>query len=150
MLAIRERSYQGKVGRVRFFHIPDAKRDTIHPIIQANVAPNVRRLITDQSSIYDQPVSQDLAKAHRRINHSQEWIVPGSRIHTNTVESAFSLLKRGLIGAFIGFRQASAPLSDGIRVPLQRAGKRPIDSGMTVREMVLARPMQYKQLTAGE
>ena len=38
VLAIRERSYQGKVGRVRFFHIPDAKRDTIHPIIQANVA----------------------------------------------------------------------------------------------------------------
>lgn len=34
------------------------------------------------------------------VNHSKEWIVPGTDIHTNTVESAFSLLKRGLIGSF--------------------------------------------------
>ena len=29
-----------------------------------------------------------------------QWIVPGTKIHTNTVESSFSLLKRGLIGSF--------------------------------------------------
>jgi ISXO2-like transposase domain/Transposase zinc-ribbon domain len=150
VLAIRERSYQGKVGRVRFFHIPDAKRDTIHPIIQANVAANVRRLITDQSSIYDQPVSQDLAKAHRRVNHSQEWIVPGSRIHTNTVESAFSLLKRGLIGSFhrVSVKHLHRYLTEfEYRFNARKASDR---FGMTVREMVIAQPMQYKQLTSGE
>jgi hypothetical protein len=34
------------------------------------------------------------------VNHTIQWIVPGTDIHTNTVESAFSLLKRGLIGSF--------------------------------------------------
>jgi len=29
-----------------------------------------------------------------------QWIVPGTDTHTITVESSFSLLKRGLIGGF--------------------------------------------------
>jgi transposase-like protein len=136
--------------RLRLDIACSCKRDTIHPIIQANVAPNVYRLITDQSSIYDQPVSQDLTKAHRRVNHSKEWIVPGSRIHTNTVESAFSLLKRGLIGSFhrVSVKHLHRYLTEfEYRFNVRKASDR---FGMTVREMVLAQPMQYKQLTAGE
>jgi len=30
---------------------------------------------------------------------TQQWVVAGSSIHTNTIESSFSLLKRGLIGS---------------------------------------------------
>ena len=41
-----------------------------------------------------------MKKKHRAVNHNIQWVVPGSRIHTNTVESSFSLLKRGLIGSF--------------------------------------------------
>ena len=150
VLAIRERSFKGKVGRVRFFHIPDAKRDTIHPIIEANVSPYVRRLITDQSSIYDKPVNAELGRVHRTVNHSQEWIVPGTRTHTNTVESAFSLLKRGLIGSFhrVSVKHLHRYLTEfEYRFNARQAPDR---FSLTVREMVTASPMQYKQLTAGE
>jgi hypothetical protein len=148
VLALRERSFKGKVGRVRFFHIPDAKRDTIHPIIEANVSPYVRRLITDQSSIYDKPVSADLGRVHRTVNHSIEWIVPGTRIHTNTVESAFSLLKRGLIGSFhrVSVKHLHRYLTEfEYRFNARKAEDR---FSLTVREMVTASPMQYKDLTA--
>jgi hypothetical protein len=58
------------------------------------------RIITDNSSVYDFAINEHHKKNHRKVNHITEWVVPGSRIHTNTVESAFSLLKRGLIGSF--------------------------------------------------
>jgi transposase-like protein len=106
VLAIRERTKkvkstgQVKTGRVRFFHIPDGKRATIQPIIDKHVDQWADRIITDNSSVYDFAINEHHKKNHRKVNHITEWVVPGSRIHTNTVESAFSLLKRGLIGSF--------------------------------------------------
>lgn len=43
----------------------------------------------------------DFQKKHASVNHIIEWVKPTDLdVHTNTVESAFSLLKRGLIGSF--------------------------------------------------
>ena len=100
VFAIRERSSASKTGRVRFFHVPDGKRATLEPIIADNIAPWVSRINTDQSAVYDFAMHETFNSRHRTVNHSMQWIVPGSRIHTNTVESSFSLLKRGLIGSF--------------------------------------------------
>lgn len=50
--------------------------------------------------MYDFSIHETLKKKHRKVNHRTQWVVPGSKIHTNTVESSFSLLKRGLIGSF--------------------------------------------------
>jgi ISXO2-like transposase domain/Transposase zinc-ribbon domain len=98
VLAMRERTTKAKLGRVRFFHIPNGKMDTLKPIIEANTQQFPYRIITDQSSVYENMFRD--SEAHRTVNHSREWIVPGSAIHTNSVESSFSLLKRGLIGSF--------------------------------------------------
>ena len=100
VLAMRERNTKTTTGRVRYFHVPDGKRVTLQPIIDANLADNTRRVITDNSSVYDFAINESHKGNHRTVNHSQQWVVPGSRIHTNTVESSFSLLKRGLIGSF--------------------------------------------------
>ncbi len=95
VLGIRKRK-----GRVKFVHIPDGKKDTIRKAIQENVVPSPKRLYTDAAAVYDFALEPELKRKHRAVNHSIEWIVPGTRIHTNTVESSFSLLKRGLIGSF--------------------------------------------------
>jgi len=87
-------------GRVRYFHVKDAKASSIGPLLKANLAANVSRVYTDNSAVYNFAMSSSLSKQHRMVNHSIQWVVPGSRIHTNTVESSFSLLKRGLIGSF--------------------------------------------------
>jgi len=100
VVAIRERSTKNSKGRVRFFHVPDGKRVTLQPIIEANIDPYAKRVITDSASVYNFAMSKWHKDNHRIVNHSQEWVVPGSNIHTNTVESSFSLLKRGLIGSF--------------------------------------------------
>ncbi len=87
-------------GRVRYFHIPDGTRASIQPIIDEHLGHGTQRVYTDSSAVYDFSINVTHKHKHRTVNHSQQWVVPGSRIHTNTVESSFSLLKRGLIGSF--------------------------------------------------
>jgi transposase-like protein len=102
VVAMREPSFKSSktTGRVRYFHVQDAKASSIGPILEANLADNVSRVYTDDAAVYSFAMSETLSARHRTVNHSIQWIVPGSRIHTNTVESSFSLLKRGLIGSF--------------------------------------------------
>jgi transposase-like protein len=101
VVAMRERSFKGKAdGRVRYFHVPNGKANTIETLVASHVSDNVSRIYTDNAAVYDFAMNESLSKRHRTVNHSIQWIVPGSRIHTNTVESSFSLLKRGLIGSF--------------------------------------------------
>jgi transposase-like protein len=102
VVAMRERTYKSSktAGRVRYFHVKDGKASSIGPILEANLADNVDRIYTDNAAVYDFAMNVSLSKKHRSVNHSIQWVVPGSRIHTNTVESSFSLLKRGLIGSF--------------------------------------------------
>jgi transposase-like protein len=101
VVAMRERSFKGKPnGRVRYFHVPNGKANTIETLVASHVSDSVSRIYTDNAAVYDFAMNESLSKRHRTVNHSIQWIVPGSRIHTNTVESSFSLLKRGLIGSF--------------------------------------------------
>ncbi len=101
-MGMRERSNKGKgtVGRVRFVHIPDGKKESIRKAIEENINPSVQRIYTDSAAVYDFSMDAELKRRHRKVNHNIQWVVPGSSIHTNTVESSFSLLKRGLIGSF--------------------------------------------------
>jgi transposase-like protein len=101
VVAMRERSFKNKpVGRIRYFHVPNGKASTIETLVASNVSENVERIYTDNAAVYDFAMNESLSKKHRTVNHTIQWVVPGSRIHTNTVESSFSLLKRGLIGSF--------------------------------------------------
>jgi transposase-like protein len=102
VVAMRERTLKSSktAGRVRYFHVKDSKASSIGPLLEANLATTVSRVYTDDAAVYSFAMSENLSARHRTVNHSIQWIVPGSRIHTNTVESSFSLLKRGLIGSF--------------------------------------------------
>ena len=148
VFAIRERSTQNSVGRVRFFHVPNGKRATLEPIIREHISPGVKRINTDQSAVYDFAIHETFNSRHRTVNHSAQWIVPGSKIHTNTVESSFSLLKRGLIGSFhrVSVKHLHRYLTEfEYRFNARHVADR---FSMTVREMVAATPMPMKQLTA--
>jgi transposase-like protein len=147
VLAIRERSTKTKKGRVRYFHVPDGKRTTLQPILDKHIDPWTDRVITDDSAVYDFAISTH-AKNHRKVNHSREWVVPGSRIHTNTVESSFSLLKRGLIGSFhrVSIKHLHRYLTEfefrfNERHNMARFGK-------TVERLLQGKTMPYKMLTA--
>jgi transposase-like protein len=98
VIGIRERG-----GELRFFHAEDAKAGTLAKYIKENVSTDVDVIVTDEFSAY--PYALDKAGVprgkHETVNHSQkEYVRLGTDIHTNTVESAFSLLKRGIIGTW--------------------------------------------------
>ncbi len=150
VLAMRERSTKDKPGRVRYFHVPDGKRKTLEPIIKANLQEFPKRVITDSSSVYEILFKSEYPNAHRMVNHSQEWVVPGTNFHTNTVESSFSLLKRGLIGSFhrVSIKHLHRYLTEfEYRFNARKASDR---FSMRLAEMVKTPAMPYAALTAGE
>jgi len=65
-------------------------------LIRGNVDVENTRLMTDEYSGYFRMSA--IVKQHDVINH-QDWYVQGD-IHTNTIESFWAILKRGLIGQY--------------------------------------------------
>lgn len=84
-------------GQVRSHHVPEVTKETLKPILDAQL--NKRSYImTDEGAVYP-PIMGDFA-GHGTVNHSIEQYVRGLWWHTNTVESYFSILKRGIIGTY--------------------------------------------------
>lgn len=58
------------------------------------------RLCTDEWAGYKPAKRYFLERGHHSVRHSRgEYALPGG-IHSNTIESAFSMLKRGIDGTF--------------------------------------------------
>ncbi|MHB8525123.1 MAG: IS1595 family transposase [Candidatus Acidiferrales bacterium] len=95
VIGIRQRQ-----GELRFFHAEDVKRGTLEKYIRENISDDVDVLMTDDFNIY-RGAARHLRQQgkHKTIRHGFKIYVDGD-IHTNTVESAFSLLKRGVIGTW--------------------------------------------------
>lgn len=149
VLAMRERTQKGKAdGRVRYFHVPNAKVDTISALVAKNISPWTDRIYTDQAAVYDFALNRQLYTKHRTVNHSIQWIVPGSRIHTNTVESSFSLLKRGLIGSFhrVSTKHLQRYLNEFEYRFNERSSKDKFSGAVS--RMCQSKPLTYKSLTA--
>jgi hypothetical protein len=87
--------------RERMFHAKDVKAGTLAQFIRENVSDDVDVIFTDDFASY--PFAMERAGIsrvrHKTIKHSSRVYVMGD-IHTNTVESAFSLLKRGIMGTW--------------------------------------------------
>jgi transposase-like protein len=90
VIGIRQRN-----GDLRLIHAEDAKSETVREIINANVGSHVEVIVTDESAIYPWALDKMQKNLHKTINHSREYA--HGDVHTNTVESAFSLLKRGIV-----------------------------------------------------
>jgi transposase-like protein len=93
VIGIRQRN-----GDLRMIHAEDAKSETVRQIINANVGSHVEVILTDQSTIYPWALNKIQKEKHKTINHTRQYA--HGDVHTNTVESAFSLLKRGIVGTW--------------------------------------------------
>jgi transposase-like protein len=83
-------------GRARSFHVANVTAKTLGPIIFTNVRRS-SRLMTDDAGQY-RPIGKEFA-GHETVNHGIEEYVRGDA-YSNTVESFFALLKRGVYGTF--------------------------------------------------
>jgi len=96
VIGIRERG-----GGLRFFHAEDAKGGTLAKYIRENISGDVDAIVTDEYPAYPWAIkrAEIPIEKHRTIEHQHRVYVRGN-VHTNTVESAFSLLKRGIMGTW--------------------------------------------------
>jgi transposase-like protein len=94
VIGIRERG-----GDVRLVHTADAKEGTLYDVVAKHVSKDAEAIMTDENPAYNFRLTQFRDVRHARIKHKDRVYVKGD-VHTNTVESAFSLFKRGLTGSF--------------------------------------------------
>lgn len=145
VIGIRQRG-----GPLRFFHVEDARSGTLEKYIKENVSGDVEFIITDDASAYPaaieaNPLFGDYRGKHRTVNHSSGVYVEGD-IHTNTVESAFSLLKRGIMGTWhsISAKHLMRYLNE-MCFRFDRRNEEEIFLD-TLRYMVSTDPLRYKTL----
>jgi transposase-like protein len=88
-------------GKARSFHVANVDQRTLKPILDAQMS-NDSRLMTDAASHYRHMDNRNFL-SHDMVNHTAGEYVRKMKkrvVHTNTVESYFGVLKRGLIGTY--------------------------------------------------
>ncbi len=135
-------------GDLRLTHVPDAKGKTLKGFIETNVSPNVELVMTDDSSAA-YSVLKDTGK-HRTVNHIAGQYVNGI-IHTNTIESAFSLLKRGIVGNYhkVSIKHLQRYLNE-FQYRFNRRDEPEDAFTETVRRLAIFKPLQFAALTSGK
>jgi transposase-like protein len=86
-----------RAGRVRSDHVPEVTAKMLRPILKTQLDGR-SYVMTDEGTV-DPPITKE-SGGQGRVNHSIEEYVRGSFWHTNTVESYFSILKRGIAGTY--------------------------------------------------
>ncbi len=144
VIGIRERN-----GELRFFHAEDAKSGTLAKYIQQNISTDVDVIVTDEFTSYPGAMVKagvDKDK-HKTVRHTSGEYVRGD-IHTNTVESAFSLLKRGIIGTWhkVSAKHLAAYLDEMTWRFNNR--KNPFLFRDTMLKLIASENLEYKELVA--
>jgi transposase-like protein len=85
-------------GDLRLIRAKDAKSPSVREIINANVGGHVEVIMADESAISRWALRRLPKEKRKTLNQTREYAHDDAC--TNTVESAFSLLKRGIVGTW--------------------------------------------------
>ena len=142
VIGIRKRG-----GDLRLIRASGATAKNIRQIINDNVSRDVEVIITDESIVYPFALDKGQRRRHKTIRHKDKVYVSGS-VHTNTVENAFSLLKRGIVGTWhkVSVKHLPAYLEEMVfRFNRRKKSDLFLD---TLRHMVTAPTLTFEKLTA--
>jgi hypothetical protein len=70
----------------------------LQPELERHISENVGTIDTDGHPIYVFALNRKFAGKQKTIDHNKAYAI--GDVHTNTIESAFSLFKRGLYATF--------------------------------------------------
>ena len=91
-------------GKVRSRHVADVTAKTLRKAIVTQV-DRKSHLMTDEAPVYTK-TGKEFA-GHGTVNHSEdEYVRHGGFTHTNTIESFFAIMKRGVYGNFHSVSEA--------------------------------------------
>lgn len=82
-------------GHIRLRLVPSTRRSSLKGFIESTVSDDTQAVYTDELKSYDGITGEN----HETVEHKAEKWVRGD-VHTNTVESAWSLLKRSVVGTY--------------------------------------------------
>jgi transposase-like protein len=141
VLGIRQRN-----GQLRLFRAENVTSRTLGEFIKQNVSDDVEMFVTDEFPAYNWAVKGNHRAAHKQIRHKETY-VEGS-VHTNTVESAFSLFKRAVMGSW--HKISRKHLSSYLREMSFRFNRRDDDEIFldTLRHMIRTPALTFEKLVA--
>ena len=141
VIGIRERS-----GHLHFIYSHEVNQKVVYDIIARNVDKTVDVIMTDESKLYNFDLTQYRGK-HESVNHSAKEYVRGE-VSTNSVESAFSLFKRGIVGAWhkVSVKHLPAYLQEMTWRFNNRKNQYLFRD--TISKLLASGNLEYKQLTA--
>lgn len=132
-------------GRLRLSVGIDNKKTSLHGFVREQIAENAANIYTDGWHGYRGIGDENTT--HDTVDHSNGEYVRGD-VHTNTIEGAFGLFKRGLVGSF---HQISRKHLDRYLDEFEfryNNRKNPYLFRDTLQKLVTTEAMPYEQLTA--
>jgi len=132
-------------GRVHLQRVSSLKKESIKPVIDAKICPNASQIHTDGATRYKHLVPRE---KHVKGNHQAEMLA-SSQLSNRTIEGAFSLFKRGIVGQYhqLGVEHLDAYLSE-FCWRFNRRHMQPVMFGMVLTNLAENKPLPYKQLIA--
>jgi transposase-like protein len=141
VLGIRQRN-----GELRLFHAENVTSRSLEKFMRENISKDAEILFTDELAAYPN-IAKRMGLKHAMVQHGIKEYVRGDA-HTNTIESAFSLFKRGLRGSWhkLSAKHMQAYLEEmSFRFNRRDNSELFID---TLRHMVTAPTLTFEKLTA--
>lgn len=136
-------------GQLRFFRAEDVKSGTLGKYIKENVSQDVDIIMTDEFNVYPKAMMEAgiHGSKHKTIRHKSGVYVEGN-ITTNGIESAFSLLKRGIIGSWHKVSAKHLPAYLDEMTFRFNNRNNPFLFRDTMMKLIEAPVLEYKKLTA--
>jgi transposase-like protein len=143
VLGMRERG-----GRLRLIHVKDATGDVTSRTLAKHISPDAI-LQTDAHATFEIIGNKGVFAGHRMINHTRSY-ADGDN-HTQHIESAFSLLKRGVVGSFhkISIKHLQR-YCDEFSYRFNRRGMQLQMFDSTLKNLTRGEVLPYKKLTASK
>jgi transposase-like protein len=141
VLGIRQRN-----GELRLFHAENVTSRSLEKFMRENISKDAEILFTDELAAYPN-IAKRMGLKHAMVQHGIKEYVRGDA-HTNTIESAFSLFKRGLRGSW---HKLSAKHMQAYLEEMSFRFNRRDNSDLfvdTLRHMVTAPVLTFEKLTA--
>jgi transposase-like protein len=132
-------------GNVRFRALERVTSETLGQFVAENADCSCR-LITDDAQMY-KAVGKAFEGGHEWVRHTaKEYVLPGTDIHSNTIEGVFSLLQRGVMGTFHSVSRKHLP--NYLNEFEFRWNTRKVDDGERVSRVIkqiVGKRLEYRQ-----
>ena len=134
-------------GKLRLVPVKEAKMEMLGPALEEHISPEAHTIYTDESASYAIYLQRHFDAQHKTINHSRTYGIGDT--HTNTIENAFSLLKRGVYGTFhkVSIKHLGRYCHE-FSYRFNRRGEQSQMFDGTLKSLLNEKALPYKKLTA--